>query len=241
MMIDVQDATFETEILQRSMSTPVVIDLWAPWCGPCKTLGPILEKVVNETNGQVVLAKINVDENPQSSAAFRVQSIPAVYAMKDGQIVDGFMGAKPEHEIREFVTKLLDGADAEAEAQINALVAQGDEESLRQAVGLDGTSVIAVGSLAALLLSQDRAREALEVLNEGPDDEQLAPLVEAAREAALPADAQSGLEKQLAELLPTVKADEEAKARYLEILDELATGNPESAAGWRRKLASQLF
>ncbi len=240
-MIDVQDATFEAEVLQRSMTTPVVIDLWAPWCGPCKTLGPIIEKVVNETNGKVVLAKINVDENPQASAAFRVQSIPAVYAMKDGQIVDGFMGAQPEATIREFVDKLLDGSDPEASAQIQALVAQGDEESLRQAVELDGESVIAVGSLAALLLSQDRAREAVEVLTAGPEDEQLQPLLEAAREAAFPSDAQNQTEQQLTELLPKVKEDEDAKSTFLELLDELAVGNPEAAATWRRKLASQLF
>lgn len=240
-MIDVQDATFEAEVLQRSMTTPVVIDLWAPWCGPCKTLGPIIEKVVNETNGQVVLAKINVDENPQASAAFQVQSIPAVYAMKGGQIVDGFMGAQPEHAIREFVTKLLDGVGAETDSQIQALIRQGDEESLRQAVELDGQSVIAVGSLAALLLSQGRPRDAVEVLNAGPDDDQLEPLLEAAREAAFPADAQSELEGRLTALLAEVKDDDDAKATYLELLDELAVGNPESAAVWRRKLASRLF
>ncbi len=240
-MIDVQDATFEADVLQRSMTTPVVIDLWAPWCGPCKTLGPILEKVVNETNGKVVLAKINVDENPQASAAFRVQSIPAVYAMKGGQIVDGFMGAQPEQAIREFVEKLLDGSDPETVAQIQALVSQGDEDSLRQAVELDGQSVIAVGSLAALLLSQDRAREAVDVLTAGPEDDQLQPLLEAAREAAFPSDAQSALEQQLTDLLANVKTDEDAKSTYLELLDELAVGNPESAAAWRRKLASRLF
>ncbi len=240
-MIDVQDATFEAEVLQRSMTIPVVIDLWAPWCGPCKTLGPMIEKVVNETNGKVVLAKINVDENPQASAAFRVQSIPAVYAMKDGQIVDGFMGAQPEATIREFVAKLVDDDDSGPSAEVQALVAQGDEESLRQAVELDGESVIAVGSLAALLLSQDRAREAVEVLSAGPEDEQLLPLLEAAREVAFPIDAQSQMEQQLTELLSKVKDDEEAKASYLEVLDELAVGNPESAATWRRKLASQLF
>ena len=112
MMIDVTDASFEAEILNRSMTTPVVVDLWAPWCGPCKTLGPIIEKVVDETNGRVVLAKINVDENPQASAAFRVQSIPAVYALHQGQVVDGFIGAQPEAQIREFVNKLIADEDA---------------------------------------------------------------------------------------------------------------------------------
>ena len=85
----------------------MVVDLWAPWCGPCNTLGPIIEQVVDATGGKAVLVKINVDENPAISQAFRVQSIPAVYALKGGQVVDGFIGALPEHEVRQFVEWLL--------------------------------------------------------------------------------------------------------------------------------------
>ena len=100
MAVDVTDATFQTEVVERSMQSVVIVDLWAPWCGPCRTLSPIIEKVVDETNGKAVLVKVDVDENPAISQAFRVQSIPAVYALKDGQVVDGFMGALPEHEVR---------------------------------------------------------------------------------------------------------------------------------------------
>src|SRR3954466_11294787 len=107
MSIDVTDATFPTEVVERSRTVPVVVDLWAEWCGPCKTLGPILEKVIDETKGQVVLAKVNVDENPAISRAFQVQSIPAVFALKGGRIVDGFVGAQPEAAVREFVDRLL--------------------------------------------------------------------------------------------------------------------------------------
>ena len=89
MTIDVTDATFQTEVIERSKSAAVVVDLWAEWCGPCRTLGPILEKTTDATDGEVVLVKVNVDENPQISQAFQVQSIPAVYALKDGQVVDG--------------------------------------------------------------------------------------------------------------------------------------------------------
>ncbi len=96
-----------TEVIDRSKEVPVVVDLWAPWCGPCRTLGPIIEQAVDDTDGQVVLVKVNVDENPQISQAFGVQSIPLVVALKDGQPVDGFLGAHPEHDVREFVERLL--------------------------------------------------------------------------------------------------------------------------------------
>jgi thioredoxin len=106
MTIDVTDATFQVEVLDRSNSVPVIVDLWAPWCEPCKTLGPILEKHCDATNGQVVLAKVNVDENPSISMAFQVQSIPAVFIMKDGAVMDGFVGMKPEHAIKDLVEAL---------------------------------------------------------------------------------------------------------------------------------------
>jgi putative thioredoxin len=107
MAIDVTDATFQADVIDQSSTVPVVVDLWAPWCGPCRTLGPILEKVVDATEGRVVLTKVNVDENPQISNAFRVQSIPAVYAMSNGQVVDGFLGAVPERDVERFVQALL--------------------------------------------------------------------------------------------------------------------------------------
>ncbi|MEM7340833.1 MAG: thioredoxin domain-containing protein [Actinomycetota bacterium] len=238
MAIDVTDATFETEVVQRSMTTPVVVDLWAPWCGPCKTLGPIIEKVVGETNGKVVLAKINVDENPRASATFRVQSIPAVYALVEGQIVDGFMGAQPEAQVREFVDKLTVGEQA---GELDALVAAGDEASLRRAVELDPTYLPAVGTLAQMLLMSGRAAEAVEVLAPVADDPAVAPLVEAAREHALPSDERSRIDTQLDELLATVKGDDDARQQFLELLDELAVGDPEGASRWRRKLSTALF
>src|SRR5687767_10355573 len=107
MSIDVTDATFPTEVVERSRSVPVIVDLWAEWCGPCKQLGPILEQVVGETAGKVVLAKVDVDANRQVAEAFQVQGIPAVYALRDGKVVDGFVGAQPEAQVREFVARLL--------------------------------------------------------------------------------------------------------------------------------------
>src|SRR3954463_5667567 len=130
-MADVTDATFEADVLQRSSDVPVVVDLWAPWCGPCRTLGPVLEEVVGATEGQVELVKVNVDENPQVSAAFQVQSIPAVYALKDGKVVDGFIGAQPEPSVQQFVASLLPTVE---ESEVASLVAAGDEASLRRAL-----------------------------------------------------------------------------------------------------------
>lgn len=240
MSIDVTDATFEAEVLQRSMSTPVVVDLWAPWCGPCKTLGPILEKVIGETNGAVVLVKINVDENPQASQAFQVQSIPAVYALDQGQVVANFMGAQPEAQVREFVAQL--GAPAPAGDEIGQLLAQGDEESLRKVLELDAENKQAAMMLAQLLVQTERIDEAIVVLSALPEgDEDIAAALAAIRNAALPPDAQSQIDARLGELLPTVKADEDAKAEFLTLMEELATGNPEAAIGWRKKLSTQLF
>ena len=105
-MVDATDATFEDVVLARSIARPVVVDLWAPWCGPCTTLGPMIERVVAATDGAVELVKVNVDENPAISASFRVQSIPAVFAIRDGAVVDQFIGAQPEEVVQAFVDRL---------------------------------------------------------------------------------------------------------------------------------------
>src|SRR5580693_4248027 len=101
--MDVTDATFRDDVIAASDDAPVVVDLWAPWCGPCRTLGPVIERVVEGTDGAVRLAKINIDENPRSASIFNVQSIPAVFAIYKGRIVDQFIGALPEREVRAFV------------------------------------------------------------------------------------------------------------------------------------------
>ena len=137
MATDVTDATFETDVMTRSKDVAVVVDLWAPWCGPCRQLGPILESVVDATGGKVVLTKVNVDENPAISQAFRVQSIPAVYAVKDGRVVDGFIGAQGEAAVRQFVERLL---PTETESAIADLLDAGDEASLRAALEIENFS-----------------------------------------------------------------------------------------------------
>ncbi len=135
-------ATFAADVLDASRATPVIVDFWAPWCGPCKTLGPQLEAAVNAANGAVKMVKINIDENPEIAQQLRIQSIPTVYAFKNGQPVDGFMGAIPESQIRTFVQQLAGGeahggADHAADvlAAADEAFAAGDIAAAAQAYG----------------------------------------------------------------------------------------------------------
>lgn len=234
MSIDVTDATFEAEVIVRSQTTPVVVDLWAPWCGPCRTLGPILDKVIDETGGKVVLAKVNVDENPAISQAFRVQSIPMVVAIVDGRPVNAFAGAQPEQAVRQFVEALLPTDDQQTVAQ---LVAAGDEGSLRAALELDPDNEDAIVGLADLLVDRGEATEALAVLARIPETERVRHAAARARVAFQPTD---DYDAQLADLLPRVKDDEEARQRYVDILELMGPSDPRTAEH-RKRLTSRLY
>ena len=234
MAIDVLDETFQKEVIDKSMIFPVIVDLWAPWCGPCKTLGPILEKLVAATKGQVILAKVDVDKCPQIAQAFQAQSIPAVYAMKDGKILDGFVGAQPEHVVSEFVNKLLPEVVV---VDVRALLAKGDEASLRQAFEAEPANEAVVIALAELLVSRNDCAAALEILKTIPETDRVRVAVAAARAAFVPVDDYDGV---LTQLLERVKSDEEAKKSYLDLLEKMGSNDPRTA-DYRKKLTARLF
>ena len=235
-MADVTDATFQSAVLDRSSSVPVVVDLWAPWCGPCRTLGPMLEQAVAATGGAVELAKVNVDENPQVAASFRVQSIPAVFAVSGGQVVDGFIGAVPQAEVEAFVARLAPAAPSEADQ----LVAAGDEASLRKALELERDHPGAVVGLARLLVGRGEPDEALELLARVPETADVRTVAAEARLSARGVSSSGDVTGTLDDLLDRVRDDEEARQEFLDVLETLGPDDPRAAA-YRRALASRLF
>lgn len=234
-MKDVTDATFLSDVIERSKTVPVVVDLWAEWCGPCKTLGPILEKVVDETQGAVELAKVDVDNNREVAQAFQVQSIPAVFAIKDGKVVDTFVGALPEAQVREFVERLAPGASI-----VDQLVNAGDEASLREALALDASNVDAAVALADFLRQEDRLDEAETLLT--PFAHVLAAKTVLAR-VRLQRDGvrlDGDLDLTLEHLLEQSGTNDASKAQLLEVLDALGPSDPRYVT-FRRRLASRLY
>jgi len=233
-MMDVTDATFEAEVLDRSEHTPVVIDLWADWCGPCKTLGPILERVVAATDGKVALAKVDVDSNPTTSAMFQVQGIPAVFAMKDRKVVDTFTGAQPEAVVADFVSRLV---PSEADERIAELLALGDETSLRDALELVADHEEAVVALAGLLVADGRSEEALALLERIPETAGTRRVAALARTGGVVPDDPT---ERLDELLDLVKDDDAARQEYLDLLEVLGADDPRTV-DYRKALTARLF
>ena len=237
--MDVTDSTFQTDVLARSTEVPVIVDLWAPWCGPCTTLGPMLERAVAATDGAVELAKVNVDDNPRIAQSFGVQSIPAVFAIHDGKVVDQFVGALPEHQVTAFVEKLLP-----ALSEADTLVADGDEASLRRALELEPGHQGATEALADLLIGRGETADALALLARIPETPRgrtlaaQARLIDSGANVSVTDDA--AVEARLNALLDRVREDDAARQEFVDLLETLGPDDPRTGT-FRRSLATRLY
>lgn len=213
-MQDVDQDRFDELVIQRSAEVPVVVDFWADWCGPCKALGPVLEREVAARSGRVELAKVDVDRNRALAARFRVQGIPAVKAFREGRVAAEFTGALPPPQVARFLDSLL---PSEADELASRAAQEGDEQGLRAALELDRGNVEAKRALGRLLVGRGDSAEALELLEPSGGDFVLDGLAARARLAG---------EAELAPAFAAWDAGDHAVA--LDALQEaLATSNPE--------------
>jgi putative thioredoxin len=248
MATDVTTKTFEQEVLDASKTVPVIVDFWAPWCGPCRSLTPIIEKVVGEFKGRVKLVKVNSDDNPELSQAFRVQSIPNVIAFKDGRAVSQFVGAQPESQIRAFIEKLLPSQMEAALKNAEDLLAAGNLDDAERQLAVIKSDPSIAARIEAVRQGIAYARAG----DQGPAEAELRAKLE-----ANPADHETRLAlagvyagqrryqeamDELLEILKRAKNWREGEARkQLISLFTLASSQPALVAEYRRKLASAMF
>lgn len=230
-VFDATTETFEADVLRKSLDVPVLVDFWATWCGPCKTLGPILEKLAGEYNGAFVLAKVDVDKEQQIAAAFQIRSVPTVFLVKGGQIVDGFPGALPEGQLREFLAShgVMPAEGAAVEEEPAPLDPHAQVAALREAVSAEPDRDELKLDLVLALLKTGEAPEAERLLDALPANL-------ATDDRAVKARARLGFAAALKDAPPpdalrtAVQADpDDLRARHLLGVHALVAGDSESA------------
>jgi putative thioredoxin len=254
---DVTEATFQAEVLERSRTVPVVVDFWADWCAPCHALTPILERAVAAHGGEVVLARVDVDQNPRLAMAFQVQGIPAVKAFMDGRLVDEFVGAQPAAVVQQFIESLLPSAADRAAEEAAGLDPEQAAARWREILETDPDNVTARAGLAELALRDGRPGDAIELLHSVEHASEVAGVLAAARLAKEAADSQSHFataaaqatdgqpDLALAELLAVVRAGpgeerERARSLMLDVFRLLGDDHPLTTR-YRRDLTLALF
>jgi putative thioredoxin len=246
-VVEATDQNFLDTVIGESKRRPVVVDLWASWCGPCRTLGPILERVAGERGGAFLLAKLDVDANPYTAGQFGVQSIPTVVAFRDGQPIDGFVGAIPEPMVNEFVDRLMP-TEAELEGHLDDA-----EQKYREALEVDPTNRDARVGLSRIYAEtgrEDQARETLAPVLPDPEAERILAMLEVRDWSKLTEPGTLASAKRLAArgswrealdaMLGALTDDPDARQAMLEVFTVLGEDD-EMVAEYRRKLAAALF